>query len=339
MIRILLVSNSAVDKGLLQNTLGKHAQFHIVKSVNNDIHELQTLKASERPDVILVVEQSNFPCNKEGVRYLHKLFDVPIIICTSEQEAFVNLSNAIVLPKITLRPTSDEFEFWLNELTALILKAAQNKSLGRLTAKIPKAPRSASLKAASGPHKRRIDIIAIGASTGGPQTLNAFLALLPSNLPVPVVIVQHMPVNFLSVLIGWLQNECPLPIEIARDGTSPLPGHVYFAPDQFHLTLDEQKKFKLVDAPPLHNVKPSASYLFKSVAQVYGNRALGIILTGMGKDGAQELGLIKAQGGITFAQNKETSIIFGMPKEAVRLNAALFVLSPAEIARKLQEFI
>jgi len=141
------------------------------------------------------------------------------------------------------------------------------------------------------------------------------------------------------VLIGWLQNDCPLPIEIAKGGARPLAGHVYFAPDRFHLILDEQKKFKLINAPPMHNVKPSVSYLFKSVAEVYGKRSMGILFTGMGKDGARELGLIKEKGGVTFAQDKESSIIYGMPKEAARLDAAVYILPPEEIARKLQEFI
>ena len=337
MIDILLVSNSAVDKGLLQSALNKKEPLHIVQTVSNDMDDLQALKLPD-PNVILVVQQSEYPCNKKSIQFLRETYKAPIIICTSNQDELFKIENTMIFPKVEIRLANQEFEFWLNELTALIRKAADHKTPDQLL----KSSILSSNKAASKKRKeqnKKIEIIAIGASTGGPQTLNSFLSLLPKNLKIPVVIVQHMPANFLSVLTGWLKNECPLPIKIAQNNEQPLPGVVYFAPDSYHLTINQHKIFELVDAPPIHNVKPSVSFLFKSVAQVYRDKAIGILLTGMGKDGAEELAMIKEKGGVTFAQNKETSIIFGMPKEAIRLNGATYIMSPANIAQKLREFI
>ncbi len=336
MIDILIVANSAVDRGLLQGALGKNKKFRIVQTLNNDLNELRVMELSE-PDIILFFQQSRQKCNMDGVRFLRKKFQAPIIVCTEDQNKLSQIENTVVFPKIELRLGHPEFEFWFNELTTLIEKVANHKTPGQLLNSLALK----SDKTDSDSEKKqikRVEIIAIGASTGGPQTLDKFLSLIPKNLNVPLVIVQHMPANFLSVLIGWLQNDCPLPIKVAKNGEKPQPGVVYFAPDNYHLTINREKVFELVDDPPMHNVKPSASFLFKSVAEVYGNKAIGILFTGMGKDGAKELALIKEKGGITFAQDKESSIIFGMPKEAIRLNGATYIMPPEKIAQKMREF-
>ncbi len=338
MIKIVLVANSGVDRGLLQNVLQKEPTFQIINAVGSDLFELETLDFSVHPDVILMIQQTSHPCNSNSITFLQSKFNAPIIISATDTENLPKLKNIYFLPKIDIRPMSEEFKFWVDELIALIKKVSRQKISASTESDAQIRYKLNHFKQGNKTDKKA-GIIAIGASTGGPQTLNEFLALLPKNLNVPVVIVQHMPVNFLSVLTNWLQNDCPLPIQIARKGEAPRPGNVYFAPDNYHLIINNKKKFDLVDAPPMHNVKPAVSYLFKSVAEVYGNKALGILFTGMGRDGAKELALIKEKGGVTFAQNKETSIVFGMPKEAIRLNGATYIMSPREIAQKLREFI
>jgi len=339
MIHILLIANSAVDRGLLQSTLKRKSHFQIARAVSSDLQELQALDSKIKPDVILMIQQAGYPCNQQALELLRNKYRVPVIVSICEQTSLPHLPDVFVFPKIDLRPMSDEFNFWVNELSALILKLSRSKHDSAVSTAQASSRTVVQNASSADKSKHRIDIIVIGASTGGPQTLNTFLPLLPSDLRVPVVIVQHMPVNFLPVLTGWLQNDCPLPIQIAEKGEAPKPGRVYFAPDNFHLVIDKNKKFDLIDTPPVHNVKPAVSYLFKSVAEIYQERALGILFTGMGKDGAKELALIKEKGGVTMAQDQESCIIFGMPKEAIRLNGAMFVLPPEKIAKKLREFI
>jgi len=177
-----------------------------------------------------------------------------------------------------------------------------------------------------------IQIIAIGASTGGPQALLKVLAPLSSNFPVPIVCTQHISEGFLPGLVDWLTSECQLKCKIARTGESPLAGTVYFAPDRNHLELDFQGKFTYSTFSLVDGHCPSITVLFKSVAKFYGKGTMGILLTGMGKDGATGMQAIAQAGGMTIAQDEASSIVFGMPKEAIALGAVQHVLSIPSIA-------
>jgi two-component system chemotaxis response regulator CheB len=191
-----------------------------------------------------------------------------------------------------------------------------------------------SLPAAKG-RVTPIKIVAIGASTGGPVALQTLLAALPRELPVPIVIVQHMATGFISGFADWLGQTTGLPTHVAADGESLLPGHVYVAPDGFQMRVRARGKIELTLDQAEYGLSPSVSYLFRSVAQVYGAQAVGILLTGMGRDGAADLKLMRDAGAITFAQDKESSVIHGMPGEAIRLEAALYVMPPERIASAL----
>ena len=154
---------------------------------------------------------------------------------------------------------------------------------------------------------------------------------------MPIVCVQHISSGFLEGMVNWLQPQCKLVIEIAESGKAPQPGHIYFAPDGSNLTLDAHRRF-LLDAgqsPSLHC--PGIDPLFVSVAQHYGPRALGILLSGMGRDGAAGLKALRDKGATTIAQDEATSVIFGMPGAAIALGAAQCVLSTDEIAWMLSQ--
>lgn len=178
-------------------------------------------------------------------------------------------------------------------------------------------------------------IIAIGASTGGPQALQEILTNLPSDFPVPIICIQHISQGFLKGLVDWLRVECTLPIEIATQGNTPQPGVIYFPTEGRHLEIDNNGRFVCSDTPPIGGHRPSISVTFKSIARYYGRTAVGVLLTGMGKDGADGL-LTMAQGGAyTIAQNEYSSVVFGMPKEAILLGAAKEILSIEQIAPAL----
>ncbi|CAD5940914.1 Chemotaxis response regulator protein-glutamate methylesterase 2 [Planktothrix tepida] len=177
-----------------------------------------------------------------------------------------------------------------------------------------------------------IKMLAIGASTGGPQALHTILTQLPSNFPVPVVCVQHISEGFLQGLVTWLDGECHLSIKIATPGELPHAGCVYFAPEGHHLEFSRNGRFAYSTAPPLAGHRPSVTTTLESVAQFYGSNSAGILLTGMGRDGADGMKAIAEVGGLTIAQNQDSCVVFGMPAEAIALGAAQYILSVNEIA-------
>jgi two-component system chemotaxis response regulator CheB len=180
-----------------------------------------------------------------------------------------------------------------------------------------------------------IQLVAIGASTGGPLVIQTLLANLPRDFNVAIMIVQHMAPDFIAGFMEWLNETGSLPVHVASHGEKPLPGHVYVAPGEFQMGVDVNRKISLAKGEPENGHRPSASYLFRSVAQVFGPRAVGALLTGMGKDGADGLKTMRERGAVTIAQDKESSVVHGMPGEAIRLDAAMYVFPAGKIAAAL----
>ena len=177
--------------------------------------------------------------------------------------------------------------------------------------------------------------MAIGSSTGGPSALSTLLRSLPTGFPVPVLVAQHMTPGFTSGLVNWLQAASALPLKVADDGERARPGTVYFAPDDRHLLLEARMVLSISCAPPVHAVRPSVSVLFESVARTCGSEAIGVLLTGMGKDGADGLRVIREAGGFGIVQDKESSAVWGMPGAAVALGAYDLMLPLGDIGRTL----
>lgn len=177
-----------------------------------------------------------------------------------------------------------------------------------------------------------VKIVGIGASTGGPQALYTILTSLPANFPLPIVCIQHISEGFLQGLVDWLNSECAMQVKIASADELPQPGTIYFPPERHHLELNSQQRFSCSSAPPCSGHRPSVTVTFNSLAKIYGSKAMGILLTGMGRDGADGMQAIHRAGGVTIAQDEKTSVVFGMPKEAIALGAASLVLPLNEIA-------
>ena len=180
--------------------------------------------------------------------------------------------------------------------------------------------------------RQRYRIVTIGASTGGPQALQTILSQLPAKFPVPVICIQHISQGFLQGLVDWLARESRLPIKIAPCGEVPQSGHIYFTPEGKHLEFDRDGRFIYSSSAPYSGHRPSVTVTFNSIAKYYGRTSVGILLTGMGRDGADGMQAIAGSGGLTIAQDEESSVVFGMPKEAIALNAATHVLPVQEIA-------
>jgi two-component system chemotaxis response regulator CheB len=178
-------------------------------------------------------------------------------------------------------------------------------------------------------------MVAIGASTGGPPVILQILSGLSRAFPAPILVVQHIAAGFTVGFAEWLAAASGLPVHVAQGGETPLPGHVYVAPDDQHLRVGLRGELQTTRDEPNNGLRPSVGVLFRSVAERFGRRAIGVLLTGMGRDGADELKLMADRGALTVAQDEESCVVFGMPGEAIKLGAARFVLPPHKMAEIL----
>ncbi len=159
----------------------------------------------------------------------------------------------------------------------------------------------------------RVRVVAIGASTGGPEVLRRLLSLVPPDVPFPLLVVQHISPGFLDGLVGWLGRASACVVDVGRDGVLALPGRVYFAPDGAHMGVGDDLRIRLSDTAPDHGPRPSVDHLFRSAATAVGARAMGILLTGMGRDGAEGLKEMRDSGALTIAQDEASSVVFACP--------------------------
>jgi two-component system chemotaxis response regulator CheB len=178
----------------------------------------------------------------------------------------------------------------------------------------------------------RIKVIAIGASTGALPAIQKLLSQLPTNFPLPIICTAHVSQGVLSGLVNWLSSECSLKAKVAEIGEFPLPGTVYFAPEKCDLELDNRGKFIYSNCPLEDKHCPSITVTFKSLAKFYGRATAGVLLTGIGRDGAEGLQAIAQVGGITVGQEEKGGAAFGMVKEGISLNAVQQVLTIEKIA-------
>lgn len=178
-------------------------------------------------------------------------------------------------------------------------------------------------------------VLAIAASTGGPPALAQVLGALPASYPLPVLLVQHMGAAFMEGFASWLDGLVPLKVALAQEGEVPQPGRVYVAPGDRHLLLSPQGVLRLSSEKPLASQRPSATVLFRSIATAAGDRALGVLLTGMGEDGAIGLTEMRRAGGYTITEHESTAVVYGMPAAAMRLGGSSLSLPLPAIGPRL----
>jgi two-component system, chemotaxis family, protein-glutamate methylesterase/glutaminase len=181
-------------------------------------------------------------------------------------------------------------------------------------------------------------IVGVASSTGGPAALASVLGALPAGFGLPILVAQHITPGFAVGLAEWLNSQTPLSVRTAGHGEMPKPGTVLIAPDDYHLQVNLRGVVELVKEPPYKGLRPSANYLFKSLARAFGSKAMGIILTGMGDDGVEGLEALHLSGGLTIAQDEESCVVYGMPREAVARNTVDQVLTLDQIARTLADW-
>lgn len=340
MLKLLVVESNSTMQDVLKQTFSKDSEIEIVGFVKKFD---ETLSAVQRlqPHVVAIDVHFLKSDAVEITRRIMQTHPTPIVLLSESIEQTEDVRSSIQAGALILleRPSSKSLEHArLKEVSRELIQSIKLMSeikVIRRWGKPEKTTQTISNTSKLGiSHKSAIKMIVIGASTGGPTALVAILSQLPLHLPVPILIAQHMTSGFIKGFVDWLGDNCELPVHLATNGEALLPGHVYIAPDHFHLGVDSQEKIELTPYQG-QGPCPSVAHLFTRAAQVLKDRAIGVLLTGMGKDGADELKIMKEMGSITIAQDKESSIVHGMPGEAIKNRAATYVLPLKSIARML----
>lgn len=344
-IRVLVVDDSAVVRETLSHLINRNPALEVMATAKDPFEAAHKIR-EELPDVItLDVEMPKM----DGVTFLRKLMaqrPIPVVICSSlvgegTQTLLAALEAGAV--DIVQKPVVGTKKF-LEESAIMI----QDKILGASMARV--APRRGVSKqaAASGDapaampvgramHKTTQTIVAIGASTGGTEALRTLLTSLPPFSP-PTVIVQHMPEHFTATFAKRLDEECQISVREARDGDRVLRGEALIAPGNHHLTLTRsgaEYGVRVTDGPLVSRHRPSVDVLFRSVARFAGSNAIGVILTGMGDDGAQGLKNMREAGARTIGQNEASCVVYGMSRVAKKIGAVEDELDLESIATAL----
>ena len=353
-IKVLIVDDSAVVRQVMTALLSKEPGIQVLGAVSDPIFAMTRMN-QDWPDVVLLdVEMPRM----DGITFLKKIMAVrptPVVICstltekgaeTSMQALSAGAVEIVTKPKVGLK------DFLTDDFAQIIsaIKAAAAADMRRIKALA--SPGSVAVKkafeAAPKAHEdngRTIGtttdrIVAIGTSTGGTQALQAVLSQL-SRISPGIVIVQHMPEKFTGAFAARLNNICEIEVLEAKHGDRIIPGRALIAPGGKHLAVKlsgAQYHVEILDGPPVNRHKPSVDVLFRSVAKYAGKNALGVIMTGMGDDGAKGLKEMYDAGARTVAQDEQSCVVFGMPKEAVKLGAAEKVAPLSAIAGIIEAY-
>ncbi len=356
-IRTLIIDDSASVRRTLTDILSADPDIEVIGAACDPYAAARRI-AQEIPDVItLDVEMPRM----DGITFLKKLMaqhPVPVVMCSSlTAECSTTLMQALEAGAVDIipKPRIDTRQFLLESSVRIcdVVKAAARANLKRLPPKAAPSPAPALATAANGKAEaastkplaraefaRKADtVICMGASTGGTESLRVVLEALPEDSPA-IVVVQHMPEKFTAAFARRLDSLCAVEVKEAEDGDAVLRGRVLIAPGNHHTALQRQVSqyfVSVTDGPLVSRHRPSVDVLFRSAAQSAGRNAIGIIMTGMGSDGADGLLEMRKAGAATVAQDEATSVVFGMPKEAIERGAACKVVPLGQIAEEIMQ--
>lgn len=339
-INVLVVEDSKVEREFLVHILSSDPEIVVIGTANDGEEALAATKLLS-PDVITMDIHMPRMDGYEATRRIMEMQPTPIVIVTGSASV-KEVSKAMRIIEagavaVEQKPRGICHQDYLDDTSRLIqtvklmsgVKVVRRRPGRKIVPHLEEKPATCL----------EIELVAMGSSTGGPPVLRTILSNLPKNYPVPVLIVQHMSPSFIEGFVEWLGQTSSIPVHVAAQGTQIIPGHAYLAPDGFQMKLDCDKRIYLTGDEPVNGLRPSVSYLFLSIAEVCGKNAVAVLLTGMGKDGAKELKLLKEKGAITIVQDKESCVVDSMPSEAINLGAAMYVLPPEKIAAVLSSLV
>ncbi len=342
MIRVLVVDDSPTMRDLLVALLTSDPEITVV-GVAADGDEALAKAVALRPDLITMDIRMPRIDGVSAIRAIMREEATPIVVlCADLNDRTLNIGfNALkagaleVVEKPHFGSVADVRRFGAEFRTTIKLMAEvkvvrqYRDQSGEFVAS------AAPSDAPEEPARATIDAVGICSSTGGPAALEYLLRHLPDSFPVPIMIVQHITEGFLHGLVEWLKKTSPLDVRIAQPHERVRPATVYFAPEHHHLSVAPGGVLRFLADAPVRSHRPSGEILFSSMAETYAGRALGVMLTGMGEDGADGLELLAQRGGIVLAQDEATSTIFGMPQAVIERGAATEIVALDAMARRI----
>jgi two-component system, chemotaxis family, protein-glutamate methylesterase/glutaminase len=359
-LRVLVAEDSVVARALIVSILNREAGIEVVGEAR-DGEQAVKMAAELEPDVITMDVHMPKLDGLEATRRIMAETPTPIVVISAIDPKDVKISiealdsGALAALGKPSGPTAPDFAERSQEIVSTVKTMAGVRVVkrrprltrpGAATAGAAKPAATAAPAAAastrtppavSNAPRRKVDIVAIGSSTGGPDALGKIIGALPAVVPVPIVIVQHITVGFHQGLVDWLNNVTPLNVKLGEEGHMPRAGEVILAPGEHHMTIDKNRRITLNEESPVRGHRPSATQLFRSVKDVYGANALGVILTGMGDDGADGLVELRRAGGWVIGQDEATCVVYGMPREAAARGGVSEVRPLPEIASAIVE--
>jgi len=333
-IKVLVVDDSSFFRQSVMDIINHEPDMKVVAEVENGKEAVKKVEMLKPDVVIMDIVMPEMDGVNSTFQILKEHF-IPIIITSGKTSTHIDdIKTAIELGAIDFLPKSDGEEVRGSYAILLAKKIRQAHS-----AKINK------ITSEKGNAMTR-NILLIGASTGGPQSLMEIVPQIPLGVPAGILIVQHMPPNFTKSLAERLNRISMIAVKEAKDGDEIMPGAALLAPGGFHMVVYEKKNrglkrrfVSLNKDEKVHGVRPSVDVTFSSAAKIFGSNTVGVILTGMGCDGANAMGLIKAKGGCTIAQDDKTSIIFGMPAAAIKLGVVDKIVPLNKVSLQATNFL
>lgn len=349
-IRVLIAEDSPTCRELLVSILQSAGGMQVVGTARNGLEAVR-LARRLKPDVIAMdvhmPEMDGFAATQQIMEEM----PIPIVIMSASLAASqrdmtfdaLKVGALSVLEKPTMAAHSRLHEDLVSQIKLMaevrVVRRWRNNRPGGVAPATYQVAPSRQMISSRPRRDETVQLVAVASSTGGPGALAKILGMLPGDFPAPIVIVQHITPGFSDGLVDWLNRQTPLRVRLARHADEPQPGEVLIAPDNYHTEINQLGLIALSKAPPKNGIRPAADPLFHAVARVYGARAVGVILTGMGRDGAEGLLALRESGAQTVAQDQKTSVVFGMPAVAIQLGAAEQILPLDQIAPALLQLV
>ena len=341
MTKVMIVDDSSFMRKIFKKTIEKHAGLEVIATAADGQEALELIKTN-RPDAITLDVDMPVKNGLETLKEIMKMENPIPTIMVSAIDDYETVMKALELGAFDFIPKPDNISNMdmdgISKNLILKIKAAVNMKVARPVFTI-KTITPIDNKIASGQLKDRFPIITIGTSSGGPKALKAILPALPANFPAAILIVQHMPAGFTKSFAERLNKESKIPIKEAEYGDIIKPGEALLAPADYHMLVGKDGKIILDQSEPKWSVRPCVDYLFQSTAHHFSDRVIGVILTGMGRDGAEGMKAIKEKGGYGIIESEETALVYGMPGAAIDTGAYDEVVPLDEIPQKLIDLI
>ena len=337
--RVLVVDDSAFMRGLVTEIVEFRREFRVVGTASDGVQALECVRALS-PDIVTL--DITMP-RMDGLTVLERIMNetpLPVIVVSAADSADFNsfAVRALELGAVEfVRKPSGPVSVDMVAIREQLLKALETASMVKFDSRLVEvsAPPMPKARPSRGSARPASHAVAVAASTGGPRALSEMMSGLPPDFDAAILVVQHMPNEFVPTLADRLGQICPLPVTVARDNETVLAGHVYLAPGDAHMRVRQTTSGIVIEVgggDPLCGVRASADPLFRSVASTFGRRSVGVVLSGMGRDGAEGLRAIRGAGGGAVVQNRATSIIYGMPAAALAAAGADAIAASSGLA-------